>query len=140
MMDARLPQLAGLPLLALIVSGACGSGPSTRFLDREALMDPEACKTCHPTAYQDWSGSMHAYSSEDPVFRAMNKRGQRDTNGGLGDFCVKCHAPMAVQLGMTPDGLNLDDLPPKLKGVTCYFCHAAESVDGTHNNPLTLAQ
>jgi hypothetical protein len=26
------------------------------------------------------------------------------------------------------------------KGVTCYFCHAAESVDGTHNNPLTLAK
>jgi len=137
---ARLPQLAGLTLLALIVAGACGSGTPTKLLDREALMDPEACKNCHPTAYQDWSGSMHAYASEDPVFRAMNKRAQRETNGALGDFCVKCHAPVAVQLGMTPDGQNLDDLPAKVKGVTCYFCHAANSVEDTHNDPLTLAQ
>ena len=29
----------------------------------------------------------------------MNKRGQRETNGALGTFCLKCHAPMAVALG-----------------------------------------
>ena len=40
---------------------------------------------------------MHAYAAEDPVFLAMNARGQRETKGALGDFCVKCHAPMAVQ-------------------------------------------
>ena len=40
---------------------------------------------------------------------------------------------------LTTDGLNLDTLPQKMKGVTCYFCHAADSVTGTHNNPLTLA-
>jgi len=143
MMVARLPPLAGLSLLVPLVAltqGACGSGQGSMLLDREALMDPEACKTCHPTQYDDWSGSMHAYASEDPVFRAMNQRGQRETDGMLGTFCVKCHAPMAVQLGMTPDGLNLDSLPAKTKNVTCYFCHAAESVEGSHNNPLTLAQ
>ena len=142
-MAARLPLLAGLPLLALFVQGACGGGQGAMTLDREQLMDPEACKSCHPAQYDDWSGSMHAYASEDPIFRAMNQRGQRETsNTGtpLGTFCVKCHAPMAVQLGMTTDGLNLDSLPAKMKGVTCYFCHAAESVQDTHNNPLTLAQ
>jgi hypothetical protein len=36
--------------------------------------------------------------------------------------------------------MNLDDLPQKMRGVTCYFCHAATSVEGTHNNPLTLAK
>ena len=82
---------------------------------------------------------MHAYASDDPVFRAMNKRAQRETNGALGDFCVKCHAPLAVRDGMTTDGLNLDDLPAPMKGVTCYFCHSAEAIDGTHNNPLRLA-
>jgi nitrate/TMAO reductase-like tetraheme cytochrome c subunit len=127
-------------LLALAAQGACGGGAQTKQLDREALQDPDQCRTCHPVAYQEWSGSMHAYASEDPVFLAMNKRAQRETNGALGDFCVKCHAPMAVQTGMTTDGLNLDTLPQKMKGVTCYFCHAAESVEGTHNNPLTLAK
>jgi hypothetical protein len=142
-MAARLPLLAGLSLLALFAHGACGGGQGATTLTREQLMDPEACRTCHPTQYDDWSGSMHAYASEDPVFRAMNQRGQRETSNTstpLGTFCVKCHAPMAVQLGMTTDGLNLDSLPAKMKGVTCYFCHAAESVQDTHNNPLTLAQ
>ena len=54
---------------------------------------------CHPTHHEQWSGSMHAYASDDPVFVAMNKRGQRETNGALGTFCIKCHAPMAVAIG-----------------------------------------
>ena len=65
-------------------------------LTREQLRDPETCKGCHPNHYREWSSSMHAYAAQDPVFVAMNKRGQRETHGELGDFCVKCHAPMAV--------------------------------------------
>jgi len=30
-------------------------------------------------------------------------------------------------------------VPAYLRGVTCYFCHSVESVEGTHNNPLRLA-
>ena len=82
---------------------------------------------------------MHAYAGEDPVFLAMNARGQRETNGELGNFCINCHAPMAVQLGLSEDGLNMDDLPSYAKGVTCYFCHSVESVEGNHNNPLKLS-
>jgi cytochrome c554/c'-like protein len=139
-MAARmLPPTPACVLAALLAQAACGGGSPTAYLDREALLDPETCKTCHPAAYKEWSGSMHAYAAEDPVFRAMNQRGQRETDNALGDFCVKCHAPMAVREGLTTNGLNLDALPSKMKGVTCYFCHAAATVDGTHNNPITLA-
>jgi hypothetical protein len=82
---------------------------------------------------------MHAYSSNDPVFIAMNKRGQRQTGGALGKFCVNCHAPVALREGATTDGLNLDQVPQKLKGITCFFCHSVESVEGSHDNPLKLA-
>jgi hypothetical protein len=82
---------------------------------------------------------MHAYASDDPVFIAMNARGQRETNGALGTFCVKCHAPVAVAMGATKDGLNLASLPADQKGVTCFFCHSVASVAGTHDDPLTLA-
>jgi hypothetical protein len=82
---------------------------------------------------------MHAYASDDPVFRAMNQRGQRLTNGQLGSFCVQCHAPMAVNEGATTDGMNLDSVDPKLHGVTCFFCHTVQAVTGTHNNALQLA-
>ncbi|HSN96793.1 MAG TPA: hypothetical protein VLS89_00800, partial [Candidatus Nanopelagicales bacterium] len=81
-------------------------------------------------------GSMHAYASEDPVFLALNRRGQRETEGALGHFCVQCHAPMAVRSGATTDGLNLGELPPHQKGITCYFCHSVDAVLGDHNNPL----
>jgi hypothetical protein len=110
----------------------------TPELSRDQLMDPETCKDCHSTHYDEWSGSMHAYASLDPVFLAMNARGQRETGGELGDFCVQCHAPMALRLGLTTDGLNMADVPAYAQGVTCYFCHTVASVEGTHNNPLTL--
>jgi hypothetical protein len=107
-------------------------------LTREALLDPESCKTCHVDHYREWSGSMHAYATDDPVFRAMNARGQRETGGQLGAFCVNCHAPMAVREKATTDGLNLDGVDRKLKGVTCFFCHQADDVEGTHNGQVRL--
>ena len=123
-------------VLALSACAAC-DGPKKSV---EELMKPETCMECHPKHYEQWSGSMHAYAAEDPVFIAMNKRGQRDTNGELGDFCVKCHAPMALELGLA-NGANFDTvvLPSEAKGVTCFFCHNVASVEGEHNNPLVLA-
>jgi len=108
-------------------------------LSRDQLLDPETCKGCHPQHYREWASSMHAYAAEDPVFAAMNRRGQRETNGELGDFCVRCHAPMAVREGATHDGLNLPELPRKLQGVTCYFCHNSVDVTEPFNNQLVLA-
>ncbi len=108
-------------------------------LTREELRDPDSCKDCHPKHYREWSSSMHAYSAKDPVFIAMNERGQRETNGELGDFCVRCHAPMAVIDGLTTDGLNLHELADKDRGVSCYFCHNVVSIEGDHNAMLTIA-
>jgi hypothetical protein len=82
---------------------------------------------------------MHAYAAQDPVFIAMNKRGQRETKGELGDFCVKCHAPMAVLDNLTKDGLNLDRLPDSARGVSCYVCHNVTGIDSDHNGLLQLA-
>jgi hypothetical protein len=126
--------------LALAAAAAIGCGDDAPAgLDRDALLDPDTCLDCHPNHVAEWRGSMHAYASDDPIFRAMNARGQRETGGELGDFCVKCHAPMAVRDGLTTDGLNLDELPPRYKGVTCFFCHTAEEVEGDHDNPIVLA-
>ncbi len=117
------------------VMTACSDPPLDTI---EQLEDPGTCMTCHPTHYDQWSGSMHAYASDDPVFLAMNKRGQREAQ--LGTFCVQCHAPMAVALGLT-DGTDFDPttLPPAARGITCYFCHDVESIQADHNNGLVLA-
>ncbi len=126
----------------LAVAAACSTTErpeeaSPVMLTREELMDPQTCAGCHPDHVREWSGSMHAYAGVDPVFLALNKRMQRETNGANGTFCVNCHAPLAVRQGLTTDGLNLDRLDPKLLGVTCYFCHNSEfHGGGLHNNPL----
>ena len=138
---AMLAASLVVPLAAAAAfAGGCSSTPSEEpKMTREELLDPATCGKCHEDHYREWSGSMHAYAAEDPVFIAMNKRLQRETNGALGDFCIKCHAPMAVKDGLTKDGLNVAELPAKYKGVTCFFCHTTESVGELHNNGLQLS-
>jgi hypothetical protein len=139
----RLCAAACLLLLAGCSHGNDGAspdaGPPFVGLPRTQLLDPKVCGTCHADHYSDWVASMHAQAADDPVFIAMNARGQRETDGGLGTFCVNCHAPMAVRDGMTTDGLNLASLPAQYHGVTCFFCHSISSVDGTHNAAVVLA-
>ena len=83
-----------------------------KSLSLEELQDPKSCQACHQQHYEEWSASMHAYASKDPVFLAMNKRGQRETNGELGSFCVQCHAPMALRTGATTDATDVEDDEP----------------------------
>jgi hypothetical protein len=122
--------------LAVVVAG-CGDD----VYPMSALKDPTTCMDCHPDHYQQWSASMHAYASDDPVFVAMNKRGQREAQ--LGTFCVSCHAPMAVVNGTITDAnaadFDLSTLPVAERGVTCYFCHNVSSVVADHNNGLVIA-
>ena len=134
----------GLIIFAVALGG-CPSDPAPidagpqPTLTRAEILDPKTCQSCHPDHYREWSGSMHAYAAEDPVFLAMNQRGQRETNGELGDFCVTCHAPIALMEGLTTDGLNMAEVPSYAKGVTCAFCHLVDEVQGTHNAQLHLA-
>ncbi len=134
---ASFALASGAIIAALFACSDDRAGPAPVYLSRDELMDPVTCAQCHQKHYDEWASSMHAYAADDPIFVAMNRRGQREA--AIGDFCVNCHAPMAVRTGATEDGLNLDSLPGKLKGVTCYFCHSVNGVEGTHDNPLTLA-
>ncbi|HWU91349.1 MAG TPA: multiheme c-type cytochrome [Kofleriaceae bacterium] len=125
-------------LAALAATGLAGCTGDK--LPVAQLQDPSTCKDCHPKHFEQWSGSMHAYASDDPVFLAMNRRGQRETGGKLGDFCINCHAPMAKQFGLA-DGASFDPeaLPPAARGITCYFCHNVDRLTRTHDNGLELA-
>ncbi len=138
-MTCAVIRVRRIAIAAAVGLAACGGGEGPARPIAE-LQDPQTCNECHPRHFTQWSASMHAYASDDPVFVAMNRRGQRETAGALGTFCVKCHAPMAVELGLTT-GADFDPakLPAAARGVTCYFCHDVESVQDTHNNGLVLA-
>ena len=130
------------PILTLLLVALMLSACNPNHLTREEVYDSENCAECHETHYDQWKMSMHAYAADDPVFLAMNRRGQEETNGELGTFCVNCHAPVAVREGLVEDGLELEeaDFPEAYKGVTCAFCHLAVHEDDmpTSNNPLKI--
>lgn len=136
---AALTAATGIAIFVGCASSDGTTAPAGMQLTEAQLLDPATCQACHSEQYAQWSGSMHAYASKDPVFLAMNKRGQRETSGALGSFCVQCHAPLAVKRQLTTDGSNLDAVPESMRGVTCYFCHSVASVAGSHNAPLSLA-
>jgi len=121
-------------ILALLAPGCAADTDGTDALTPEQILVPAVCGDCHPEHLADWSASMHAQATDDPVFRAMNERA---VAAGAGDFCVTCHAPMAVRLGRS-DGSDLDALPDALRGVTCAFCHQVSEVAGEFNNPLRV--
>ena len=124
-------------LAASILLASCkepAAEPTT--LSVEELMDPKTCAKCHSRQYKEWSGSMHAYASTDPLFVALNQRGQDEAQ--VGTFCASCHAPLAVRTGATRDGTNLASLPERLQGVTCYACHNITQITNTHNNSTRL--
>jgi hypothetical protein len=116
----------------LLLMAACDGNDTGPALTREQLLDPENCKDCHPKHYEEWSSSMHAYATRDPVFIAMNRRGQEEAQ--IGEFCVQCHAPMAVREKAITNFADLSNVPKHLQGVTCYFCHNAVNVKEPHTN------
>ncbi len=145
----HLPLIAGLVALLAGFAGACEHGGDASRPDPPGptasasppgpgALDPSSCAPCHAVQVSAWSGSMHAYASDDPVFVAMEARGQRETGGALGAFCVACHAPLAVALA---NGARVDParLPPSQRGVTCFFCHAVDATLDLHDGALRLA-
>ncbi len=132
-------RFSTLTLLCASILLGCSSQPAAgpTVLSVEQLMDPKTCAECHSLQYTEWSGSMHAYASSDPLFVALNQRGQDEAQ--VGNFCTGCHAPLAVKTGATTDGTNLASLPQQLQGVTCYACHNVSQITNTHNDSVRLA-
>jgi len=119
-----------------IIAAVALAGCSER-LEPAELVDPASCETCHPEHYEQWASSAHAFAADDPVFIALNARGQRETGGALGDQCLRCHAPMAIREGGSTDGLDLASLPKHQRGVTCVVCHA---LDGKHDSDNVIGE
>jgi hypothetical protein len=76
---------------------------------------------------------MHAHAFTDPFYRAELKLASEDTGGALDEFCVRCHAPVAVLSAEIPpvDGSQAGDV--SLQGVGCDFCHTVSGSDGVGN-------
>jgi hypothetical protein len=95
------------------------------------------CAECHAQHVKEWEMGPHAYATADPVFHAMTRLGQKQSNGKLGQFCIQCHSPVALATNAAPvyqdaegiyrqDTENLDRLSQT--GVSCDVCHSITDV------------
>lgn len=81
------------------------------------------CKQCHPDHYREWSVSPHAYAQLSPVFNAMHAKILKLTNGTNGDFCIRCHTPIGMNIEESIFMSNIDRTPASREGITCVACH-----------------
>ena len=106
----------------------------------EVLRPSIVCRICHadfvetPTEpFDGWAGSVMGNAARDPLFLAALSVAE-DDQPGIGDFCLRCHAPEAwIEGRATPtDGSALQ---PNDDGVSCHFCHRLVSEDPMGADP-----
>ena len=79
-----------------------------------AYLGSEACASCHAAAMAAWRQSGHS--------RAWSAVQQSDNTRT--PLCLDCHTTGYLR----PNGLSLQNLPPKLTGVGCEACHGPGSL------------
>lgn len=82
-----------------------------------------ACAACHPKQYREWSVSQHAYAQLSPVYMSMQMAINSLTSGTNGDFCIRCHNQVGMNLGESVYTSNLERHPTSREGITCVVCH-----------------
>lgn len=98
------------------------------------------CSTCHPKQYREWSVSQHAYAQLSPVFFAFQMTVNSLTSSTNGDFCVRCHTQVGMNLGESIFASNLDRPATSREGVTCVVCHRVNRNYGKVSGRLALEQ
>jgi hypothetical protein len=81
------------------------------------------CKVCHAQHYKEWSVSQHAYAQLSPVYMAMQNTINSLTSSTNGDFCIRCHNQVGMNMGESPFISNLERHPTSREGITCVVCH-----------------
>jgi hypothetical protein len=98
------------------------------------------CRTCHPDQYREWSMSQHSYSQLSPVLQAMQGLVLKLTNGTFGDFCIRCHNQVGMNLGEPLFMSSIDRHPTSREGVTCIVCHRVDQNYGKISGRLAIVE
>jgi len=132
-------------IFILFVLYAVGSaGPAYFPVDREfypyypslikwersnaGFTEPEVCQGCHPKQYEEWTGSVHALSFQDPIYQGELNKGFKAVGHEITRQCEGCHSPAGMVTGEIK-GPGLKGLGPMaLSGVSCDICHSISGV------------
>jgi len=98
------------------------------------------CRTCHPGHYKEWSVSPHAYAQLSPIFNSMHATIVKQTAGSNGDFCIRCHNQVGMNMGEKVFMKNEDRHPTSREGISCIVCHRVKNAYGKVSGRFALEQ
>ena len=117
-----------------------GRAAHEALLEEDRFPSSATCRTCHPTQYDQWSASPHAYAQLSVVFQSMQTAVLNLTNGTNGDFCIRCHTPVGMNLGEPIVLENEKRHPTSREGVTCISCHRVSSGYGRISGRVAIQE
>lgn len=100
-----------------------GVDPHFEVFAKSQYPSAAECATCHQQIYDEWASSSHAYASISPMFHAFENTITRLSQGTVGYFCLRCHAPVATAMGADRTSPIFAGPQVFREGVTCVACH-----------------
>ncbi len=91
------------------------------------------CAKCHQKIYDEWRVSAHAYSAISPMFHKFEQAISQLSSGTVGTFCMRCHAPVAMQMCHPREASIVDTVNVMREGITCVACHRVREQYGRVN-------
>jgi hypothetical protein len=132
--DAAAEKVHPHALAAAPTGGTrAGVDPHLELFAKNNYPSARECAQCHEEIYKDWSISAHAYAAVSPMFNKFEQKLNDLSQGTVGYFCMRCHAPVATSMCVSR-AEPLWNLPESAReGITCIACHRVQYVYGKSN-------
>ncbi|HEV3036573.1 MAG TPA: tetratricopeptide repeat protein [Candidatus Angelobacter sp.] len=119
------PKGPFFPSSAQVVSG--GHIPSKFF------MESDSCKRCHADIYNQWSSSVHHFSSfNNQWYRKSIEYMQEVAGTQPSKWCGGCHDPAVLYSGLMDTPIKqIVHRPEAQAGLGCMMCHSIVQVKST---------
>lgn len=98
------------------------------------------CGTCHPRHFEEWAVSQHSYAQLSPAYMAFQNFVNSQVNGTNGDFCIRCHNQVGMNMEEATGISNLDRHPTSREGITCIVCHRVANIYNKASGRIALVE
>jgi hypothetical protein len=130
----------GIPSPRLPGPSLSAAEDHSKLLIEGKFPSASTCSTCHPTQFRQWSVSQHAYAQLSPVFNTMQATIDKRTSGTNGDFCIRCHTQVGMQIKEPLFISNMDRHATSREGITCIVCHRVKADYGKVSGRTAIAE
>lgn len=97
------------------------------------FMKSDACQRCHADIYEQWSSSMHHFSSFNNQWYRKSVEYMQDVAGVRSSkWCAGCHDPALLYSGLFDTPIKqIVNRPEARAGLGCLMCHSIVEVKST---------